>query len=303
MEILTIIYYAMLVIWYIASIFLIIFMYQNNYSPYIVEFNEQHLKNLPSDLLPGEISMLVNHKIEPCILTTTILTLINKKAIILSKKEQEYIFEILTPSGRMKLTRSETVIRDFLLGISKNRFLSLNEMERYCGTKRRNTEFLFQYDLWKAMIHRESSRKHFFEDKKGYGAVKFIRNVGILLLITNILGGYHLVTGYGTILPILFIPFFFSIAYKRTQTYQEEYVKWLAFKNYLSEITSYPKPENIQSFIMPAIVFGKLPALKECEPTNKNIIFADCLNHIVLKCYRHAYFNGNRSVKSLWNFK
>lgn len=303
MEILTTIYYLFLVIWYVFAIFAIIYIYQKNYAPYPLKYQERYYKKLPSDLEPGELSMLMYHKIEPQVFTTTILNLINKGVIELHLENFTYYFKILHAPGRIKLTRSENVVKEFLESISTKQELTLQDFEYYCGTKKGDSEFLFQYDLWKAMIRRESSRKHFFEEKKGYSMVKGIRNIGILLFITNIAGGYHIITGYGTILPILFLPFFFYVAYRRTETYSEEYEKWLSFKEYLSHLSDFSEVQEIHTFTKSAIVLGKMEALLNYCPQNKNFVFAHKLNQIVLKCYRHAYFNGNRSITNLWSFK
>lgn len=303
MEILTLIYYLLLTIWYLSVIVLIIYLYENNYKPYSLKFHNRYYKELPSDLEPGEISMLVYHKIEPQVLTTVILKLIKKGAIQLHQENNNYYLKIVNAPGRIKLTRSETVILDFLKDISTQDELTLLELESYCGTKKGDSEFLFQYDLWKSILRRESSRKKFFEEKKGYEGVKVIRNIGILFLLVNIAGGYHLISGYGTILPVLFIPFFFYVAYRRTETYSEEYEKWLAFQDYLGHLKELGSENDIHNYIMSAIVLNRIDIMREYQPQDKSIAFAYRLNCVILKCYKFAYFNGNRSMKNLWSFK
>jgi len=303
MDLLTTVYYIMIDIWYIAGIALIIYLYKSNYVPHKVKFRDYYYTEIPSDLDPGEISMLMYHKIEPQVFTTTILTLIQKGIIELKQKNGEYYFKVIDSGGRVKLSRSENVVREFLEGIGKNKEFTLTEFEQFCGTKKGDSEFLFQYDLFKNIIMRESSRKHFFEQKKGYSFVKIMRNLGILLFITNILGRYHLISGYGLVLPILFIPFFFKTFYRRTEQYSEEYEKWTSFQNYLNELELFKEVEEFNSYTKCAIVLGSMEKLHQRKPNDKSIAFANNLNNIVLKCYRHAYLNGNRSISNLWNLK
>lgn len=303
MEILTFLYYFLLIVWYIGAMTLIIYLYNHNYKPYPCKFNQKYYEELPSDLDPGELSVLLYRKIEPQVFTTVILNLIKKGVLELKLSGGDYHFKILNAPGRIKLTRSETVVKDFLMNIGKMGEFSLKELANYCGTKRGDSEFLFQFDLWKKVLRRESSKRLFFDEKQGYGMVKLIKNFGILLLIANFVGGYHLFTGYSTILPILFLPFFFSILYRRTENYSEEYEKWLAFKNYLDNLKAFPEPKDIHDFTMSAIVLKKIDALYNYKPNDKSIVFAKTLHQTLMKCYRHAYLNGNRSLTSIWGLK
>lgn len=303
MKTLTLIYYALLIIWYIGAIALMIYLYNRNGKSYSPKLDQKLYTELPSDLEPGELSILLYRKIEPQVFTTTILSLIKKGALELKFYEDDYHFKTVNAPGRIKLSRSETVIKDFLTSIGKMGEFSLKEMAIYCGTKKGDTEFLFQFDLWKNVLRRESIKKRFFEDKKGYAMVKMMKNFGILLLIVNFVGGYHLLVGYSTILLILFLPFFFSILYRRTEIYSEEYEKWIAFSNYLGHLKQFDKPQDINSFTMSAIVLKKLDALYEYQSDDKSIAFTWQLHRTMMKCYRHAYLNGNRSIWSIWGSK
>ena len=303
MEILTFLYYFLLIIWYIGAMTLIIYLYNHNYKPYPNKISQKYYEELPSDLDAGELSILLYRKIEPQVFTTVILSLIKKGALELKFYEDDYHFKIVTAPGRIKLTRSETVIKDFLMNIGKMGEFSLKEMAIFCGTKKGDSEFLFQFDLWKNVLRRESSKKRFFDEKKGYAMVKLAKNFGILLLIVNFIGGYHLFTGYSTVLPILFLPFFFSILYRRTEQYSEEYEKWMAFGNYLDHLKEFPESKEIHDFTMSAIVLKKMNALYQYKSDDKSIAFANTLHQTLMKCYRHAYLNGNRSFTNIWSSK
>ena len=303
MEILTFIYYFLLIAWYIGVMTLIIYLYNHNYKPYPNKISQKYYEELPSDLDAGELSILLYRKIEPQVFTTVILSLIKKGALELKFYEEDYHFKIVNAPGRIKLSRSEVVIQDFLMSIGKMGEFSLKEMAIFCGTKKGDSEFLFQFDLWKNVLRRESSKKRFFDEKKGYAMVKLAKNFGILLLIVNFIGGYHLFTGYSTVLPILFLPFFFSILYRRTGHYSEEYEKWMAFGNYLDHLKEFPESKEIHDFTISAIVLKKMNALYQYKSDDKSIIFANTLHQTLMKCYRHAYLNGNRSFTNIWSSK
>lgn len=303
MEILTIIFYILLVTWYVGAIALIIYLYKNNYAPYKTKLTEPYFKELPSDLKPGELSLLMYRKIEPQVFTTVMLELIKKGALKLNFRDNDYHFKIVEVKGTVPLARSESVVIEFLKNVKEDDTFTLTNFANYCGTKKGDSEFLFQYDLWKNILRRELIEKQFFEEKKGYTTVKVMRNFGILLLIANIVGGYHLIAGYFTLLPILFLPFFFQITYRRTEQYSEEYEKWCAFSKYLQHLQEFPVPEDLNRYTVSAIILKQMDALYQYQTTDKSIAFANELNKTVLTCYRHAYLNGNRSVTSLWGFK
>ncbi len=298
-----IIFYSLLVIWYLGAIALIIYLYKNNYAPYQSKLKEQYFKEMPSELTPGELSLLMYRKIEPQVFTSVLLELIKKGALQLSFRNNDYYFKIVEVKGTVPLARSESVVLEFLKNIKDDDTFTLTDFANYCGTKKGDSEFLFQYDLWKNILRRELIGKQFFEEKKGYTMVKAMRNFGILLLIANIAGGYHLLAGYFTVLPILFLPFFFQITYRRTEQYSEEYEKWCAFGRYLEHLQEFPKPEDLNTYTISAIILKKIDSLCQYQMEDKSITFAKELNKTVLTCYRHAFLNGNRSITTLWGFK
>ena len=89
----------------IGAISLIIYLYNRNYKPYPSKFHQKYYEKLPSDLEPGELSLLLYRKIEPQVFTTTILGLIKKGAIELSYYEEDYHFQLVNAPGRIKLSR------------------------------------------------------------------------------------------------------------------------------------------------------------------------------------------------------
>lgn len=297
LETLTFIYQILVGIWYLFALLLILYLYFHNSIPHKVKIEKQDLKP-SSNLEAGELSILMYRKIEPQVLSVTILNLIKKGVIILKKIDSDYQFEIVNLSGRMKLARSENVIKEFLLSIGKDNIFTLTEFKNYCGSKRGDTEFLFQFDLWKNVLRKESSTKQFFENKKGYGMVKLMKNFGTLLFLTNFIGGYHTITGYVLILPALLLPLFFSKLYKRTKFYHEEYIRWMNFKDDLEHLSDQDLSIDM---IGCAIVLKKMDGLYKHKPDDKNIEFAYELNRAVMKCYHHAYLNGNRSIYGISN--
>lgn len=286
-------FYIVLVCWYIGVIVLLFVLYSKNSKPYATQFKEKYYKEIPSLLSSAELSYLLYHKVRPEALTSTVLNLINKKELIITPNENGYVLT----KGEHKGNLSK--LEDFTLGIfldliGNGKQVTLSEIQNFCHDYRTNSDFLFQYKIWHKIAKNEVLQKDFFEPKKAYRWTKFHRNVGVLLFLVNILGGYHLITGYLTLFPTWFLMFYFKKTYKRKDIYQEEYIKWLAFKNYL---LNHDKDKFIPEFIKPSVVLEVIHQLHQQYPDHLNVDFANQLNEGIKKCYHNANLNGRRSLK------
>ena len=144
------------------------------------------------------------------------------------------------------------------------------------------------------MMIKESNKKKFYEDKTEYTQVKAMRLFGIILFILNIILGYHSLIGYFIIVPACFIVLYFYKIYKRTESANEEYHKWLAFKRYLYNIDEFfYEKENIGSYI----IYGLVLRLPELERKLNNFHCVEKLNHMINHNVILASLKGNRKIR------
>ena len=77
----------------------------------------------------------------------------------------------------------------------------------------------------------------------------------------------------------------------------------MAFGSYLDHLKDFSEVKDINDFTISAIVLKKIDALYNYKQNDKSIKFAKELHQTLMKCYRHAYLNGNRSFTSIWSSK
>jgi len=287
------IYYIVCIIWCLAFLGLILYLNFNCSVPYVPKFKAKVYPKIPSNLNPGELSNLMYKKISPDVFTATIMFLVKKGALTLKRTKEDFVLTLNDID--INLSPSQKVAISILINnIGDGKQVTFKQIEDYCESNHNCSEFLINYQLWKKMMIKESNKKRFYEEKTEYNQVKFLRGTGIVLFILNIILGYHSLIGYFIIIPAYFIVLYFYKIYKRTESANEEYHKWLAFKYYLNHIDEYfYEKENIGSYIIYGLVL-KIPDLEQkltdfhCVEKLNNMI-----NHNVIL----ASLKGNRSIK------
>ena len=287
------IYYIFCIIWCLAFVGMVLYLNFNRSVPYVPKFKEKVYPKIPSDLNPGELSNLMYKKISPDIFTATIMFLVKKGALTLKRTKDDFVLSLnkidtkLSPSQKM-------VISILISDMGNKEQVTFKQIENYCKSNQNCSEFLLNYQLWSKMIIKEANKKSFYEEKTEYNQVKFIRNLGIVLFVLNIILGYHSLIGYFIIVPACFIVLYFYKIYKRTESANEEYHKWLAFKNYLENIDEYfYEKENIGSYIIYGLVL-KIPNL---EQKLNNFHCVEKLNNMINHNVILASLRGNRGIK------
>lgn len=294
MDIVINIYKILLVLYYIFSVWLIIYLYFKYSKPYPSNNLKKYSKEIPSKLNPIELSILVNHKITPQVLTATIcyLTVIGA---LQKRKEKNDIYLYRNSKFKGKLSHSQKYAIEFMIDIIGNRSkVSFSQIKNCCNKRRGSSSFLLNYELWKKMALKESSKKEFFEQKKCYSLVKWHRNLGLFLAVLNLLLGLNYFLGYFILIPAFFSMFYFSNIYKRTKKYNDEFYKWLEFGNYLKDIKTLGfEKDNINAYLVYATVLNKIEYV---EPYILNSNDFTVLNESIIKCYKKAYFHGSRNL-------
>lgn len=280
--------------YYIFFLGLIAFIYWNDSKPYTPAKLQNYTNNIPDKLSPIELSILVNNKITPQVLTATIYFLIVNKALVKSKEKKEiYLYRNLNYKGR--LSHSQKYVIKLLIDIIGNgERVSFTNIEQFCGNSKGATSFLLNYEIWKRMAVAEGNKKNFFEPKTKNPLINWFSLIGIGLFLINIIFSFNVFFGYFLLLPAIFIIYYYKKIFKRTKKYNDKFYEWLEFSNYLKNIKQlgYDK-ENIHLYLMYSIVLDKLEFVEPCLLKSDEFIK---LNAYVKKGYKRAYFRGSRSL-------
>lgn len=283
-------YLLILITWYILFVIFTIFLYFKYQKPYRVKKIHKYYKKIPENLTPPELSMLVYHKITPDVLSATIAFLIRKGLIA---REDNILRKI--PSEQL-LSVSQTSALELLFDVLGNgKVVDVNKISEFCHNNSSSTDFLLAYDIWANLALREaSSSKQFFVSKTDYELVRWFQIIGYVLAVLNFVFSLHYIFGYTIIIPAYFILQYFYRTYKRTPKYNEQFYQWLGFGNYLSTITS--KEELGLDKDMILIYSVILHRVSHVEKVVNDEQFLTDLDQSLQKCYRKAFFFGNRKV-------
>jgi len=287
------VYYIVCIIWCLAFLGMILYLNFNCSVPYTPKFKEKIYPKIPSNLNPGELSNLMYKNISPNVFTATIMFLVKKGVLTLKRTKVDFI--LILNDLDINLSPSQNLVIMILIEkIGDGKQVTFKQIEEYCKSSHNSTEFLSDYQLWKKMMIKESNKKTFYEEKTEYNQVMLLRVTGFALFLLNIILGFHSLIGYFIVIPAYFIVLYFYKIYKRTETANEEYHKWLAFKYYLNHIDEYfYEPENIGSYIIYGLVL-KIPNLEQ-KLTDFHCVekLNDMINHNVIL----SSLKGNRGIK------
>jgi len=280
--------------YYLVFLGLMAYLYWNHSKPYTPEKLHNYTNTIPDKLSPIELSILVNNKITPQVLTATIYFLIGNKALVKSKEKKDvYLYRNLNYKG--KLSHSQKYVIKLLIDIIGNgERVSFTNIEKFCGNNKGATSFLLNYEIWKRMATAEGNKKNFFEPKTNKSLIVWFSVVGIILFTINLLVGLKVFLGYFLLLPAIFILYYYKKIFKRTKKYNDKFYEWLEFSSYLKNIKQlgYDK-DNANLYLMYSIVLDKI------EYVEPHLLKSDefiKLNTYIKKSYKRAYFYGSRSL-------
>ena len=288
------VYYFICIVWCLTFIGMTVYLYLNNSRPYPSKFKEKYYPKIPSNLNPGELSNLIYKKVFPEVFTSTIMVLVKKDILTLRRHKDECFLTLnqLEP----KLSLSQKIVLNILINdMGDGEKVTFKQIEEYSKSPRNRSEFLINYHLWTKMIIKESNKKNFYEAKTQYSQVKSMRTFGIILFLINIIFNYHSLIGYAIIVPAFFIVLYFYKIYKRTESANEEYNKWIAFKRYLEHIDEFEYPkEDIASYI----IYGLVLKMPDLEKKLTDFHCVEKLNNLINHNIVIANLKGNRRFRS-----
>lgn len=279
------------IFWILLFIEQIYKIYQQNSKPYLSDFLAFSLKEVPSDIRPNELSLLVDRKIGIKTYISTFFYLIWKGVILVKSKDDDIIFTYYKKEedeGRLTLNE-QYFLSTFFGGIGSKEEVRLSQMASFGKYYSNRTNLLMEYTIWKK-IALEDVKEQYFEMKKGYRGVYTTIFIGVLLLFFNFIFKENILFIYFLVFPIYFLHFYFKHTYKRTKSANTEYFKWTSYKRYIFHLSPYIKD-------VPYFIIVNLIGLQHVEDRiQAEDLYMVEIEKVLTKLVRGAILKGGRSL-------
>ena len=238
------------------------------------------------------IEFLLYHKITINTFISSILNLINKKNILVKEEKGELVFTLLNKKG---LTDTEELLINILFINAKNNKTTLNDLNNYASKKETENRFIKITNSWFRQVTKKALRKKYFENN-GLPIIWAIFSILIeifILLATFYFNASPIFAFANLILSIILLIFSLNIK-KRTVESNNEYVKWLGYKNYLEEL-NFLENENLSVNDIHALLITSV-ILENANDIEKKLITRECDDYW-LKIKLASTLSNNLSTK------
>lgn len=283
---------TLLNIWWALFIFLTFFLYVKSIKPYKTSFDEEYFKGIPSDLSIIEVSNLVNKKINANTLAAYVINLINRNVLKIEVDDGIEYIKRGSYNGNLSIG-DESTIKLILYTMGDGDQVTISQLYNFCDRRRNKNIMLMEFQIWCKVMRKENYKHIFYETKDEYGVVKTITIFGSLLFFINIFAHCNNILAYFTLLPAILLLAVYSNVHKRTRQANDEYYKWVAFKQYLDNIEKFDEevlyPEEY-------LVYGTCLGLKGLEGKLTEHNYCERLVEALNRCVVKAILSGNRSL-------
>lgn len=246
-------------------------------------FDSEYYRELPADYSPAELGMLLNfNELGKNELEATLLDLIRRKYIELDMngcstidKKPNYKLIRTTQNGYDLKQHERKLLSWFFDTIAKGNELTLDQLDAYLKKEKNARKYLEDSKSFAKSVYEESKVHNFFDD------VKDVKKHSIGIIIASVIGCLIslicvgafefypgvLFMGLFAIIAILF-SFYVNFIKRRSEKGNEDYVRWIAFKNFLEEFSTfedYPMPAIIvwEKYLVYASEFGIAQKVEE----------------------------------------
>lgn len=249
----------------VFTVIIIIRAYRKYDKEYKSEFNEEYLREPPSDITPAEVGYLYNFgKSSDEDVTATLLNLVHKGILDLKDKgvgitDDNPDFDIVLNDGvnlNDLLDHEKVVIDLFINKIGDGKTVNTQTIKNYGKSKLGNANTIMNMgEKFSKTVKKDFKGKGYFENAKEKamskaGAFVFIHIIALIAILSfSVL--YNLDAGINIIVIIVLIVIYavYLLSIKRRSKFgNEEYAKWCAFKNFLesfSDFSDYPLPSIV----------------------------------------------------------
>jgi uncharacterized membrane protein len=285
-------------------------------------FYGEYYRELPGDYPPAIMGYLYRFKInEKDDVTATLMDLVRRKYVLLDAGTESLTKEKVNYSMQINATKDQSDLKLYEKQLLKWFFevvgggdrVTLTQLENYTKTEAQANRYMLENQTFNRLLSQEGKKFPFFDEVKGparkaAGFLSIVSLVGVILFVVRlvlVLGTFTGVLG-GILLGLSTIGFgYISNIERRSVSGNEDYVRWVAFKKFLSEFTNikdYPMPGITiwEHYMVYAISFGiaelvekqlrfKYQQLSRTEEMNQSSSFR------YPGFYRAYYYGVNRS--------
>lgn len=268
------------------AILLILFLLWFAYRAYIrydkehtPQFYGEYYRELPADYPPAEMGYLYNFReVGSADLSATLMDLIRRKYIEVdyagkstTDKNADYTLVLDKSKDRKSLKPYESFLLTWFFETmaGEKGKISLREIERYAKANATAQKYLTDNIVWSNHLKKEARKNDFFDDASEK-VFQHYKGLLIGLAIISVLALFFafsnslniMLIGVSALIATLLIlsSYFLSIKRRSIQG-NEDYVKWRAFKKFLSEFShfdDYPLPSIViwEHYLVYAVAFG-----------------------------------------------
>jgi len=273
---------------FILAVLVLIFNWIRIYKKYdkelVSEFDSDYYRELPALYSPAELGMLINfNELGKHELEATLLDLIRRKYIILDMNGCTTLDE--KPNYKMILNQEmdknllkeheRNLLAWFFGNIAKGNELTLDQIDAYLSKETNANKYLNDSKAWGKSVLKESKKNDFFDDVKSAKNESAL-TIGVLVVTALVAffgfaysAFYEGIIFAGLLLSLIAI-FIVYISQIKRRSYQgnEDYVRWMAFKNFLqdfSQFEDYPMPSIViwEHYLVYATEFGIADKVEE----------------------------------------
>lgn len=244
-----------------------IFIYRKYDKEYKVGFDAKYYREFTGDYDVEVVDYLMNKSITTNALNASIMNLIYKKNIsfqendIKGSKEKNITLKLVS---RDNVSNTENLLLDLLFNtIGKDNQVTLAEITLYSSNYTTAEEFMRQYNAWKMSAEIDAGRENFFENHTNIKvAASMYSLMGLMIIGIFYIAGIQNIIMSAVILIGAIAFLIYVLSFKKWSVKgREHYLKWSAFKNFLSDFGSLKDkeiPEIVlwDKYLVYATVFG-----------------------------------------------
>lgn len=224
------------IFYYISLMILWLFIYNKFDREYKSTFHSKYYQDFIDDYSIEVIDYLMNKKVTPNAMSASIMNLVLKENIKIEYDEKvpkNYQFFL---NNNKNVTDTEQMLLDFLFEqIGKDNKFTMHDLEKYASSPKTSNQFFKYYSEWETCVIKDAEREKFFETN-GIPTVLGILTLLITILIFMVVVYYHVkfIPCYFLLPTGISFLFYTILIKKKTRKGNEDYLHWIAFKNYLN---------------------------------------------------------------------